>query len=371
MDAASALAKPPELTTPWDSLKMSWSMRSSLRYYSGRFARPMTEVVQEIRHPWLREIFLHFFLPGVPYFFNLMLAGLLYDRNLARRIDGSAGFNRDLEKRFTDLGGEIRYRSRAEKILVREKRAVGVRLEDGSEIRGDYVVSAADGHSTLYDLLGPEYVPPALAALHRDLELFDPIVLVGVGAGVEINDLPENLIFKPPHPPSSGFLADEWWFVRVFSPERGCAPPGKTLIQVMIDSAWAPWKELRADMAAYRAEKENLAAQVIQNLAALCPELPGGIEMVDVASPHTWWRYTLNRRGAYEGFAVSARSFRTKVKRTLPGLDNFVMAGQWTVPGGGAVPSLLTGGHAIMLICRKEGVAFKGNAPRPGPGKRH
>ncbi len=359
-DLVSTMAKPPELTTFLDSAKALCSLGRSLRYYSGRFARPMTEVVRELDHPGLREIFLHLFLPEVPYFFNLMLAGLLWSNNLAVRTDGSAGFNQALESRFIGLGGKIFYRSRVEKILIENNRAVGVRLRNGLEETADYVVSAADGRSTLFDLVGVEHVPPALATLYRDLELFAPVVLVNLGLDLELSGLPGNLIFRPPGRLSAGFPAREWWFVRLFGPERGFAPPGKILVQVMIDSAWEPWQKLRADMAAYQAEKERLAAQVIRELDRLHPGLGERVEMIDVATPHTWWRYTLNQRGAYEGFAITPKSFRTKIKRTLPGLDNFVMAGQWTVPGGGAVPSLLTGRHALMLICVKEGLIFRG-----------
>ena len=133
----------------------------------------------------------------------------------------------------------------------------------------------------------------------------------------------------------------------------------------MIDSFWKPWKKLRSDMKAYKEQKETLAVQVIQELEWVYPGLGDGVEMIDVATPHTWWRYTLNHKGAYEGFAITPRSFRTRIKRTLPGLANFVMAGQWTVPGGGAVPSLLTGRHAIMLICHSLGRVFSGNRPEP------
>ena len=49
----------------------------------------------------------------------------------------------------------------------------------------------------------------------------------------------------------------------------------------------------------------------------------------------------------------------TKVKRILPGLDNFFMAGQWVVPGGGVIPTLTSGKHAAMLMCRRDGKAFK------------
>ncbi len=45
------------------------------------------------------------------------------------------------------------------------------------------------------------------------------------------------------------------------------------------------------------------------------------MQSVEVATPHTWWRYTRNRQDAFEGFAMIDKIFTTKVKRTLPELN--------------------------------------------------
>lgn len=55
-------------------------------------------------------------------------------------------------------GGEIRVRTRVERILVEGRRVLGVRLEDGTEIRARRVVSNADPHAT-YGMIAPEHLP--------------------------------------------------------------------------------------------------------------------------------------------------------------------------------------------------------------------
>jgi phytoene dehydrogenase-like protein len=65
-------------------------------------------------------------------------------------MGGSLAFTQAIEKRYIGLGGEIRYRSRVERILTDNNQAVGVRLADGTEHFADIVVSAADGHATIY-----------------------------------------------------------------------------------------------------------------------------------------------------------------------------------------------------------------------------
>jgi hypothetical protein len=35
------------------------------------------------------------------------------------------------------------------------------------------------------------------------------------------------------------------------------------------------------------------------------------------------------------------------------------MAGQWVSPGGGVIPALVTGKHAVMLLCHQDGKKFE------------
>jgi phytoene dehydrogenase-like protein len=55
---------------------------------------------------------------------------------------------------------------------------------------------------------------------------------------------------------------------------------------------------------------------------------------------------------------MTPEAFRTTIARTLPGLDNFYMAGQWVMPGGGVYPVLYSGRHAVQLLCHQDGRPF-------------
>ncbi len=64
-------------------------------------------------------------------------------------------------------GGELRVKTRVEKILIRDQRAVGVRLADGSELSSSFVISNADTGITFDQLIGREHLSPKL---HRKQE---------------------------------------------------------------------------------------------------------------------------------------------------------------------------------------------------------
>jgi phytoene desaturase len=84
--------------------------------------------------------------------------------------------------------------------------------------------------------------------------------------------------------------------------------------------------------------------------------------VVDVATPYTTWRHTRNRRGAWGGWLPTPEVINTRVERTLPGLADFTMAGQWVMPGGGVPPCLYSGRHVAQLLCHRDGRLFTTDA---------
>jgi phytoene dehydrogenase-like protein len=147
--------------------------------------------------------------------------------------------------------------------------------------------------------------------------------------------------------------------VRTFNYSPRFAPPGKTVVQVEMETHWDYWNDLQEqDRASYDAEKARLASEALQRLEVHYPGLSASVEVTDVSTPYTTWRYTLNHKGAWEGWLMTPEAMRTSIERTLPGLSNFYMAGQWVMPGGGVPPCLYSGRHAVQLLCRQDGKRF-------------
>jgi phytoene dehydrogenase-like protein len=59
----------------------------------------------------------------------------------------------------------------------------------------------------------------------------------------------------------------------------------------------------------------------------------------------------------------SAESFTGSMRKTLPGLDNFYMAGQWVNPGGGMPTAAMSGNHTIQFICKRDNKKFVTTKP--------
>jgi len=120
------------------------------------------------------------------------------------------------------------------------------------------------------------------------------------------------------------------------------------------------WKKLHKNPELYDIEKEKIVEAVIAILNKRFPGIAEQVEMRDVASPLTFERYTGNWKGSFEGWMVTPETWSMGkiMRKTLPGLDNFYMAGHWVEPGGGIPPAAMSGRNVIQIICKKEKRTF-------------
>jgi hypothetical protein len=227
-------------------------------------------------------------------------------------------------------------------------------------------VSAADGYSTIFEMLGGRFADDATRQRYERWPLFRPIIMASFGVARPFEGQPPLSMVSLARPISIGPDEVRGMMFRIFQGPP-MAPAGKSLVQATVETDFDFWWGLRADQAAYEAEKTRVAAELLERLESHLPGISAAVEMTDVATPWTFWRVTRNRRGAYEGWLMTKNMMTTRVPKTLPGLEDFYMAGQWVEPGGG-IPTVLTSGRQVVqLICHRDGVPFT-PPNRPGFG---
>jgi phytoene dehydrogenase-like protein len=343
--------KPPELHDASDRLRME-KMEPCMRLLRKWGAVSSQDFSRRFAHPFLRSL---------PYFFGQDMVWMLltlawqHGKSAGYPIGGALALVESIEARYRRLGGEIRFKSKVVEILVEKDRAVGVRLDDGSEYRADYVISAGDGRSAIFEMLGGKYVDAATKNMYGNPKLFTPLVYVGLGVARSFDDVPPSicgLTYSLDRPIAIAGDAMPYICSRIYNFDPSLSPAGKNVAVVQYGSDYGYWKKLEADPEKYKAEKERIADEVIDRLGLRFPGIADQVEMVDVATPLTWERYTGNWQGSYEGWMFGA--FDGNMGKTLPGLDNFFMAGQWVNPGGGMPTAAVSGNHTIQLICDKD-----------------
>jgi phytoene dehydrogenase-like protein len=361
------VTKAPELMSVLDLARMLVSHFPLLRLLRKWNKVSLAEFGRSFRHPLLREAFPLMFLPDSPVTFMLFTFAWLHKKTAGYPVGGSLAFSRAIEERYLALGGKVHYHAKVAKILSQGGRAVGVRLEDGSEHTADYVISAADGHTTIFEMLEGRYVDRTIRGYYERLRPFPPLVHIGLGVNRQFKEQPAaaGLVLELPAPLVVGGVTHRYLSVRIHNFDPTLAPTGKTLLVVILATDYDYWQRLRNDEQAYRAEKEKLADQVVAILDRRFPGLAGQVEMRDVATPTTFLRYTGNWRGSFEGWQVTPETWRLGkvMKKSLPGLANFYMAGHWVEPGGGLPAAAMSGRNVIQIICRQEKRKFTSATP--------
>lgn len=279
-------------------------------------------------------------------------------------IGGSLPLARSIAARYESLGGKINYRAKVEKILTKDRRTVGIRLADGKEYQGDIIISAADGHKTIFEMLDGKYLDHQIKKNYAELPLFFPLIKVSLGISRDLSPEPHKLIFELEKPITIAERTLNRIYVKHYCFDPTLAPAGKSVVTVEIETGYAYWENLAINPAAYQKEKEQIAAKVLLELDKRFAGLAKQVEVVDVATPVTLNRYTNNWKGSVEGWLMTTRTIKMMfIDKTLPGLNNFYMVGQWVRPGGGLAPVAKTGQEVIQMLCKLEHRKFSTSVP--------
>jgi len=352
--------KPPELIGKTYIMRQMLAMRKVLKYFTGPFALSVEEYCRGINNNSFKNLLKSLFSPEVPVWFILMLLSLLAEGQLGLLEKGCLPFVRSIEQRYHELGGEITYNATVEKIIVEHNKASGVMLKDETEYGADVVVSAADGYNTIFNLLAGRYVNEPILNRYRNWKLYNPFIMINFGIDKEYEKKEPFSTVMLSSPIELNHQKIDHFYIRNLNYSREFAPEGKTLLQVSIESEWDYWANLRkTDQTQYNQEKMRIAEEVLKRLELYYPGIKGKTEVIDVATPYTFWRYTFNHQGSWGGWALTPEVTQESVFRTLPGLHNFFMAGQWVMPGGGVPACLYSGRHVVQILCAQEKRRFK------------
>jgi len=276
---------------------------------------------------------------------------------------GSLNLARSIEKRYTGLGGKIHYGAKIKKILVENNTAVGVQLEDGAEETADIVISASDGYSTIFKMLDGRYINKKIKHCYEKEAVTPSTVQVSIGVDMDVSGIADPHAIFNMYPLKRPIMiagkANNIIRIKNYSFDPSFAPKGKSTLVIIFGSESAYWEEIYADKEKYWEEKKKIEEAVISFLEEIMPGIKEKIEVVDVATPMTYIRYTNTWKGSPMGFA---KNILLNLPRTLPKLKNFFMVGQW-VGDMGVSGAAKSGRDIVQLICKQDKKRFITSQP--------
>lgn len=260
------------------------------------------------------------------------LHGGYYPRGGAQRFADS------LKEFIENHGGKVLVRHKVDRILVREGRVEGVRVND-KFFRSPIVVANANAKTTFLELVGEENLDKEFVEYIKSLKMSPSCFMVFLGVDTNLADYPtliENL--------------DEGYSIVINSnADPSLAPKDKASVTILTGCDYhdLPEREVKE----YLEKKKKLAEILIKRAEKAISNLSKHIVVQDAATPKTFERYTLMPEGAIYAFDQSINTKRPYFKTPIKGL---YLASASTFPGGGIEAVIISGIICANDICNWE-----------------
>ncbi len=316
----------------------------------------------KFKNPLLKNAIENLFIPDMSFLFMILNFAWMTKKSSGYPIGGSLHFSKRVEKRYKELGGIIKYNSKVSKIIHNKGKATGILLESGEKTESEIVISAADGYNTIFNMLEGKFLNKKIANYFNKYKTFPSFVQVSFGIKKEFGNIPGQIWF----PIKDGLRIDpetelKHAEVRIFNFDKTVAPAGRTAVTITLPTYnYKYWVDLRdSDTKKYRDEKKRIVEKSMEILEDRFGDISSNVEIADISTPSTFIRYTGNWKGSFEGWILTPDIVMKQMSKTLPGLDNFYMAGQWVEPGGGVPAVLMSGRNVTQIICKRDNKDFK------------
>ncbi|MEK7500157.1 MAG: hypothetical protein AAB649_06140 [Patescibacteria group bacterium] len=136
------------------------------------------------------------------------------------------------------------------------------------------------------------------------------------------------------------------------------APEGKSTLTIHCaawieqEKFWQTEKDLeRGD--AYKKTKQRFADILIDRVEkALGVNIKDHIEVLEIATPVTYWRYTRNRDGSNMGARPTPKNIKNKLAHYRTPVKNLFLGGHWAEYGGGMPIAVKAAANVSLLILK-------------------
>ncbi|MFC1698723.1 phytoene desaturase family protein [Candidatus Omnitrophota bacterium] len=289
-------------------------------------------------------------LTGVILYRDYILDGGYYPEG------GMQGLSQAFVNRFKSHGGELVLNKKVERILVQNKKARGVMLNDGELLKADAVISNADATQTIKQLLADDDCKEA--KIVDRLRVSPSLFVLYIGTDQDLGRFTNETC--------NIWSADTYRFGRFIAQLDKCLNrPSPPFLMISFPSAHRHGSNLKRKNTIqcfsivpfkssqfwndYRAE---LTERLISRTAKLLPDLENHIKVKVTATPLTFHRYSLNREGAGFGWASTPEQVRSTLFPPKSSIARLFFTGHWCTIGSGqgGVPKAIFSGRKTARI---------------------
>ena len=282
-------------------------------------------------------------------------------------VGGAEVFVKWLCEKIQKSYSQIFLNSSVKNVLVKNNKVAGVSLSNGQVINSKYVIATCDIEN-LYERMLPEgAVPDKLIRRLREVDLYYSSVTVFIGLDCDASDfgLHGELIYLTLDdiPRKDHWGRDPYKNALVIqSPsarDKSLAPGGKSTMTIHCSASidygnfWKTGKNFERGKA-YREFKEKYADILIERVEkSLGVTIKEHIEVLEIATPVTYWRYTGNRNGSIMGTSPTDKNIRNRLAHYKTPVKNLFLGGHWAEYGGGMPMAVKAASNTSLMILEK------------------
>ncbi|MDR0502206.1 MAG: NAD(P)/FAD-dependent oxidoreductase [Treponema sp.] len=323
---------------------------TALRLYKTTNAKYM----EKFKHPAIKWLFST--ISGKFSAINrLFTLGILSTGDGGYPEGGSLGMIARMTETFETLGGKLLLNTKVKKVNIQNKEVTGVTLENGF-LPADAVIVTQETTAAMDQLFDPPLREPWMKRLRKTIR---PTVTTFIGVGIR-DVLPETQIpvWKLEKPITYAGMTETSLGFYNYAGYEGYAPQGcSSLTTWFTGDTYEFWKQAKEE-GRYKREKDALADQVKEALCRKFPRLEGKIDVIDIATPLTFERYTGSHHGSW-----MTMFYKGDKLKAFPGycknIKGLYFAGHRIMPPGGLPIALDTGRRAAQMVCRQFDAVFK------------
>ncbi|NES68942.1 MAG: carotene isomerase, partial [Okeania sp. SIO2D1] len=211
---------------------------------------------------------------------------------------GVGKISQKLVEGLEKTGGEIRYKSRVQQIIIEKGKAVGVKLTNGKVYRGKRVISNATRWDTFGKLIPAGNIPPSEKKWRSNYQKSPSFLSLHLG--VEASVFPEGTECHHILLENWEKMEDSEGTIFVSIPtllDPGLAPKGYHIVHSFTPSYIEDWQGLT--IKEYEAKKEEAAGRVIDRLESIFPGLDAGLDYMEVGTARSHKRFLNREDGTY------------------------------------------------------------------------
>jgi C-3',4' desaturase CrtD len=268
-------------------------------------------------------------------------------RGLYALRGGARALTAKLVAAFKQSGGTLRYDTTALRIFTDASgRTAGVDLLSGERVDATRaVVSNLTVWDTFGKLVGLNRTPPDIRARLRELHGWGAyLIFCGLEADAAAR-LPNARVLAltdwqagQPYDPTTAQL--------MFNIADVPAPAGQRAVTISTVTDAAQWFSYHEDEDEHEAQDQAVLAACWARLHAALPELGGSIEVIETATPRTYYERTRRKLGMTGGVGQTLDVFGARTFTHRTPLANLYMVGDTVFPGA----SLAAVTHSALIV---------------------